>query len=332
MNKTKRLIFFPIIALALSACDMNGTKEISADIANQRVAQALGQSSSTPVASFKAALEADFNLTYSYSDENKILLSENTTEVSASFEMMATNLGDIEKMEAYLTANGNYKSTVYDGLSTSVALDTGFNTSVYYKEKWMYAELGELSVLLGGEEENAKIKVDLTNSLNSLDGNLSILSSELTSEDLSELPDLLETLLGQIKNVKATETKGDLLVTYQITYEDIINALVAYTLKDYPDLSESDIDATREFLMNYYENLIVIKTAKIIVGVSKHGFINLLQLDIDLDYFAEIPTVALVKTSLDLTLNYRSEINSKVKVSFPSDLDEYIDLTHLLTV
>jgi len=323
MNFLKKLVFIPVLGLVLTGCNA-GTATVTAAAANERVAKAMGQTAlSGTLDSLKINLTGDLELTQTLFDTEDVKLGEMSIDASASLELKAKGLSSPETLEASLLTTGSLKFIQDD--------EEVFNSSVaanaYVKDMWLYLHLSGIGELLGLDEDEVKGKTNIEGMID-FDA-LPVPTSSPTSEEFDEMTGMMETILMEVDDVKAVETNGNLLVTYTITTEDIVDVVVAAATLFDSEMTTSELAEMRQEGLDTLNEVLTINTAKIVVGVSKLGYLNKLELDLDFvvvvdeydDYGMEI--IGYSRIGIDTLVKFDMEINGNFTIAFPGDLSTY---------
>ena len=332
MKFLKKLVFIPVLGLVLTGCFGGGEVRVDAAVANERVAQAMGKTMTEATNAMKMELNAELDLVVTEYDMEDTRLYETKVEATAGFELKATDLG-AETMEASLTASGSLKLTEFDGEATNVLVDTAVTASAYFQDMWVYLKATGLSELLETSEDEVKGKINLEGMIDFEETPLP--TSELTSEEMDRVTSMLEDMLMEVEDVSAVEKDGDLLVTYNITITDVVNVVTEMYAQTNTELTPSEIEEFRAEGMEQLGEYVTINSAKIVVGVSKLGYLNVLDLDFDVeivepyyDYSGMEPVQdGYSVIAIDALVEFDVEVNGNVTITFPTDLDTYPDMT-----
>lgn len=329
MKFLKKIVFIPVLGLVLAGCNPSSTATVTVAVANERVARAMGQTAlSGTLNSLTMSLSGDLDLTVANFDAEDTLLNEMSLESSATLDLKAKDLGK-ETMAASLVATASLKLVEDD----EEVFNESVTASAYLSEMWLYLNATGVGELLGMEEADLKGKVNVEGMLD-LEA-LPVPTTELTSAEFEEMTGMLETMLMEVETVSAKETNGDLVVTYTITLEDIVDIIVAAATFDNSEMTTSEIEAFRQEGMTELAKLVKINSAKVVVGVSKLGYLNRLDVDVDViltienyesdyvDYeYVEVFTGKTV-VHIDTLVAFAMDINGNVTITLPTDLDTY---------
>jgi len=323
MNFLKKLVFIPVLGLVLTGCNA-GTVTVTAAAANERVAKAMGQTAlSGTLDSLKINLTGDLELTQTLYNAQDVKQGEMSIDASASLELKAKGLSSPETLEASLLTTGSLKFIQDE--------EEMFNSSVaanaYVKDMWLYLHLSGIGELLGLDEDEVKGKTNIEGMID-FDA-LPIPTSAPNSEEFDEMTGMMETILMEVDDVKAVETNGNLLVTYTITTEDIVDVVVAASSLFDSEMTTSELAEMRQEGLDTLNEVLTINTAKIVVGVSKLGYLNKLEVDLDFvivvdeydDYGMEV--VGYSRIGIDTLVKFDLEINGNFTIAFPGDLSTY---------
>ncbi len=329
----KKLITLSLLSLAAFSLVGCGTTPVEPAAANERVIAAMSKMTSTEMASFVLTIEADAEVSqlFDYVDEAETD-EQFTASGSASVELRANDIwGDAEaSLHAELSVSESEPGSSMSMIQT---------VNGYIKDGYVYADgsaATDLFEISSGDVTQVKYYV----------GNLAEalgISSEVTSisEELFDMNQILP-FLTDIADTTATEKNGDLTVTYNITIDDIVNLYVDLMEMQGVDLTSytsSQLDSMMAELQAQIESVLTLTELKIVLGVSADGYFNKFYIDVDLDlaieateYDYSISEDVVVGTNeisiagflhIDLT-----DVNKTVAVTFPDDLDEYVEVTN----
>lgn len=332
MNFLKKIVFVPILGLVLTGCFGGGGVAVDAAVANERVALAMGQTMAEETTSLSMQLEADVNLTMTEYDMEDTRVYEDKIEGQASVDFKATDLLT-ETMEAALIASGSLKLTTFDGTQTSVEFDESVTANVYFSDMWLYVDATGIGALLEQETDDVRGKMNMEGLIDF--SALPVPDSSMTSEEMTRVTDMLEAMLMEVEDVSAVETNGDLVVTYNITTADIVNVLTTAVTHMNTELTPSDIASFHEEATTELNELLTIREAQVIVGISKLGYMNRLDIRADLDLIekfydysgTEEVQVGYNKVKVDATIEFDAEFNGNFTITLPNDLNTYPDRT-----
>jgi len=329
----KKLFILSLLSLAAFSLVGCGTTPVDAAAANERVIAAASKMTSTDMASFVLTVEADADVSevFDYVDESETD-EQFTASGSASLELRANDIwGDAE---ASLHAEVSFtESEPGSSMSMTQSVDG------YLKDGYVYADgsaATDIFEISSGDVTQVKFFV----------GNLAEalgMSSEATSisEEIFDMDQILP-FLTDIADTKATEKNGDLTVTYNITIDDIVNLYVDLMEMQGVDLTSytsSQLEEIMSSLQGQIESVLTLTQLKIVLGVSADGYFNKFYIDVDMDlnieeteYDYSISEDVVVGTNeisiagflhIDLT-----DVNKTVAVTFPDDLDEYVEVSN----
>ncbi len=331
MNFLKKLVFIPVLGLMLTGCDFGGTQQVDAAVANERVAQAMGQTMmSGETDTLSLDLSADLELVMDrYEDDEKV--ASTSIDASATLDLKAKDLSS-EDIEASINATASLVLTEQEnGANAEEVFNGDMSANLYLSDMWLYVHLTGVNELLGisTEEDELKGKTNIEGMLDFEE--LPIPDSVPTSEEFDEVTDMMKTMLMEVDDVDAVEKNGDLVVTYNITVADIVDVIVAATTYFESDLTASEIEEFRQEGMDVLGEALTINTAKIVVGISKLGYLNQLDIDVDMEidsgeYEMYDSSMAREVISIDALVEFDMEINGNVTITPPTGLDEYEDM------
>lgn len=323
MNFLKKVVFIPILGLVLAGCGSSNTT-VAAAVANERVAKAMGQTAmSGTVNSINLSLGGDLLVDLDHY-ENTTVVSSVGIEAEADFTFKAKGLSG-DDIEASATASGSLVLTE----DNEETFNGSLSASAYLSDMWLYFHLTGVGELFAIEEDEVKAKVNVEGMFDLEE--FPIPDSVPNSEDFNEMADMMETLLMEVEDVKAVETNGDLVVTYTITVEDIVDVVVAAMTYMDSEVTPSQISEAREEGLAMMNEMLTIRTAKVVVGVSKLGYLNRLDVDVDMDivseeYYVSETVMAHEKITIDVLIEFALEINGNVTITPLPNLEDYVDI------
>lgn len=327
MKFLKKIVFIPILGLVLAGCNP-GTTTVAAAVANERVAKAMGQTTmSSTVNTMSMSIGAELDLVQElYQNDAKV--SSTSIEASGNLDLKATDLSG-DNLEASLTASASLVLQETEGGQTSELFNETIGANVYLNDMWLYFHLTGIGDLMEMEEDELKAKVNVEGVFENIE--VPVPTSTPNSEELTEMTDMMETMLMEIDDVEAVETNGNLVVTYTITVEDIVDVIVAATTYFESDMTASEIEAFRQEGLDAMNDMIKINTAKIVVGVSSLGYLNRFDVDVDVEittdeFEIDETTTEYEVVKIDALIEFAMEINGNVTVTPLTGLDEYIDM------
>lgn len=333
MNKLRRFVLLPLLMIGLAGCDMfSPTTNIEVAVANNRVAQAMNQMTSTEMNSFELSVAASLDVGYEYFDETSTKVETNSIEASGSVEIKASNLFNETTGRASVVASASVK-VVED---SSTVVDEDMTGSVYYDAGWAYVHLTGISALTNNsemDEVKGKTQVGPLSDLFELPGSEYVPTSEgmLPTEDMTEM-------LSVIDNIKATEKDGELTVVYTITIDDVVDAYIKIAEMsgafNPSDFSSSEFAALRTEVYDQLNSMIKINTAKVTIGVNAEGYLSKFYIDVDIqitetEYDWEDEETILGKAVIHIDADFKLDlrnINKTVTITLPSDLNTYPDM------
>lgn len=328
----KKLITLSLLSLAAFGLVSCGETPIEAAVANERIVAAAAKTASTDVASFVLNIAAEVNASnvFDYVDSEEADENYSMTG-SGSLELRANDIwGDAE-------ASLHVEATVTEsepGSSMSMT-QTG---NAYLKDEYLYVDASAATDLLeisSGEDTRVKMLIGNLSDLLGMPSEVSSISEEIF--DMEQLT----PFLTDIEDVKATEKNGDLTVTYNITIDDMVNLYIdMIEMQEGVDLNSftsSQISEIMSSIRGEIESVLTLTEMKFVIGVSKDGYFNKFYIDCDMDLNIEETeydyslyedyVVGTNHVSIDGFLHIDlTNVNETVTVTFPADLDDYVEV------
>jgi len=325
MNKFNKLIlsFTAMIALAATTSCDGGTISIEDAVANERVLDAVEQTTTSDINSFAVDVTADFDYLGKIYDSESVLTDEMHVDASGEVHLKINNIFE-DNAVGIVEASADV--LVEENAVTVV--DTQGSATAYLSGGWVYADLTDASeflTLMGGEVPSVlTLKAHVGNLATALD---------VDPDEPIVLPVDLNTILpyiNTIENITATETNGELTVVYDVTMDDVVSVYIL-VMEDAGEIDTStmtseQIGELRAAILASLSSVIAITEASITLGVDADGFINKLYVDIDaaLTIPAEGGTgVHEIDGSFHVDI---SSINQLSDITLPDDLDTYTEM------
>ncbi len=328
----KKLITLSLLSLAAFGLVSCGETTVDVAIANERVVAAAAKTASTDVASFVLNVEAEVTASnvFDYVDSEEADENYSMTG-SGSLEFRANDIwGDAE-------ASLTIEATVTESEPGS-SMSMTQSAAGYLKEGYLYADgsaATDIFEISSGDDTRVKMFVGNLAEALGMPSEVSSISEEIF--DMEQLT----PFLTDIADVTATEKNGDLTVTYNITIDDLVNLYIdMIEMQEGVDLNSftsSQISEIMSSIRGEIEAVLTLTEMKIVLGVSKDGYFNKFYMDCDMDmnieeteYDYSIYEDIVVGTNhvsvegffhIDLT-----NVNETVTVTFPDDLDEYVEV------
>ncbi len=325
--KLRKLIFLPVILVALSGCELFA-KPVPKEEANKQVAAAMTKSMTEKHESVDGTLGLKLDATY-IEYEDVVTSPSVVNELEAALDV-SFKAKDINKPTFQFAGTAEGKLSVKEN-NVETNMISG-NTALYYDANWLYADykvtVKEGSTAPTKTEEN-KVKFEV--------GQINLPPVEEEAGVAGEME--LETMLNSVKKIKARKVGKNLVVSYEITQDDIVELLLESQIKIGEALgmtfTSEEIEAARLDLEESVKEFIEIRKAALNLVVSEAGLITKLDVVLDLDLFAketrlnevtgqpegEYNTKTTIKGSVNLAVKY----NQPVTITLP-DFSGYVEI------
>lgn len=329
----KKLITLSLLSLAAFGLVSCGETPVDVTVANDRIVAAAAKTASTDVASFILKVEAEANVsqTLNYTDPSE---TDETYAISGSGSVELR----VNDLWGEATASLHAEASVTES-QTGSSMSMTQTINGYLKDGYLYADGSAATDILNiSSGEQTRVKFFVGNLAEALG-----MSSEVSSIS-SEIFDMeqLTPFLTDIADTKATEKNGDLTVTYNITIDDMVNLymdMAEMNGVDFTSYTSSQIEEIKSSILGEIESVLTLNQLQIVIGVSSEGYFNKFYIDVDMDlsmeeteYDYSLYEDVAVGTNdisiagflhIDLT-----DVNKTVTVTFPSDLDEYVEVSN----
>ena len=325
MNKFNKLIFASLSLLGLTvmtSCE-GSTLTIEDAVANQRVMTAVTQMTTTQMDSFQIDVTADVAYSQKVYDDQLALITQRNLDASGAVHVKANNIFEDDATGSVLVS-----ATVHAEEDSEVLVDIAAEARLYLSEGWAYADITEVAPLFALLGEEAPTVTTLKTHV----GNLATAIGYDPAQPI-ELPfesDAIMSYMNTLKDIKATESNGELIVVYTITINDIVDVymkVMADSGEFNPDeMTSEEIAQIRTMVLTQISGVIDITTAKFTLGVGADGFINKLYADLNVTVTVPGETgheVHKLAGSLHIDI---SNVNQVVDVVLPDNLDTYTEI------
>lgn len=316
--KFRKLTFLPLILLALVSC---GGKEVSKEVANQRVAEAAQKMSEEPTTSLEATLKTNFALDMIPYVEGAPD-SANSSGFSGDLDV-AIKGKDLDKETPTLAVNADVGLSVKMAGTEMGSFDGGLN--LYYAENFGYLDYNlAVTEKATGKTEQQSVKQKAE--VGPLSALMPVESPVPADIDFNELV----PLLNSVNNVKAVEKNGVLSVTYTITQEDATAMFVQFAIELGSgvlgrELTSEEVATLTANAETEVAKFITIRELGFTLEINKNGLFSKFEAGIDLDFYeydeSAVEETIAQKYTMKGSFNVGLKINEPITITLPDFTD-----------
>lgn len=319
--KLKKLLFLPLGLLALAGC--TPTTQLTKEVANTKLAEAAEKMMTASMTSIDAKLDASLEIGMTQYEEivtDPLMVGSINADLSVSAK--AKNL-DLATAEVAVTVEGSLE--VKEDNVTMI--DVNGDVGLYYVDNFTY--LGLNLTLFDGESNteqtmSTKQKME-AGPFPGLPSTDEIVPADM---DFTELT----TMLNEIRNVKATDKGGVILITYKVTQQDAIDMFAEFAIKlnasiTGRELTSEEIAVIRAAAEEEVNRMLTLRNAEIVIEINKAGFLSKFDLLLDADVYApgeiyDVDSDAYIdvtnKISVNVDIGFALKMNEPVSITYPS--------------